>query len=112
MAEDIDLPPLYDPLTMRGDNLSNTWQMYIGILIDTLTEYLSHIGIRTPQLTAAELADVESPYTAIIGSPLGDLEDISGLQAFDTTNRLPKVFIITFAGSNVATATWRTIQLV
>lgn len=112
MATDIDLPPLYDALTMRGDILSNTWQMYIDILVNTLTQYLSRIGLHTPQLTATELLEVENQYTALIGFPLGELEDISGLQAFDTTNRLLKVFIITFAGANVATATWRTIQLV
>lgn len=75
MAVDIDLPPVYDPLTkMKTDYLSDIWVSYVSTLIDTLGEYLSQFGIFMPQVTTAQRDSIQNPqngqmiYNTSIGS--------------------------------------------
>jgi hypothetical protein len=122
MAQDIESAPLYDPvIKSRQDGglvLSDMWFNYFSFFIQSLQGFLTQAGIYLPQVpeTALEgqisLSSITAPYTAIIGQPLGDLPDISGLTLFDSTNRLPKIFIITFSGNNVASAIFKTFVLV
>lgn len=62
MSNDIDLPPINDPVTKRSkDFLSDTWHDYMGYLIDTLVSYLSQYGMFVPNITTAERDSIPEP---------------------------------------------------
>ncbi len=62
MANDIDLPPINDPVTRNSkDFLSDSWHDYIAYLIDTLNDYLSQYGIFNPNITTAERDSIQDP---------------------------------------------------
>lgn len=62
MANDIDLPPVEDPVTKRSrDFLSDNWRDYISTLIDTLSLYLSQFGIFIPKITTAQRDSIQDP---------------------------------------------------
>jgi len=99
-------------------NFTQPWMLGLSSLYQGLQKNFSNEGLRLPLLTATELATIQAIYTPLIGSPLPQqtgvqsfIPDISGAMIFDSTNRVPKVFIITFDGSippNILTAAWKT----
>ena len=75
MSNDIDLPPLYDPLTKKNpDKMSDIWVDWFGTFYQTLISYLSQNGIFLPQLTSIQRDALQSPqngqmiYNTTIGS--------------------------------------------
>lgn len=55
MADNFDIPPLYDPLTRESkDYLNNIWLTWFATFIQTLNGYLNASGISLPQLTTVE----------------------------------------------------------
>jgi hypothetical protein len=85
-------------------------------LFQALQRNFSNEGILFPNLSAADIALIQSRYTSFIGVPLPDnLQDISGQAVFDTDNRVSKQFVITYDGAtppNIVTAMWRTFMYV
>lgn len=63
MSNNIDDLPLYDPLTSKGDTLSDIWLTSMASFVQTLQGYLTGGGILVPQLTNRqrdELRDVQN----------------------------------------------------
>ncbi len=76
MAVDFDILPVYDPLTLDGDYMSDDWILSMATFIQTLKEYLSQYGAFTPKLTTDERDQIQSPQegqliynTNIVSSP-------------------------------------------
>ena len=62
MAVNLDLPPVYDILTMGSkDYLSNVWRDAIASYHQNLIGYLSQFGIFLPQLTTDLRDTIQSP---------------------------------------------------
>ena len=113
MAQSIfpDLPREVPVIDSRTGDFAALWSLGLSSLFQALQENFKNEGIIFPRLTAQEIADIESIYTPLIGSPLPrNIPDISGQTVFDTTNRVSKQFVITYDLStppNILTATWR-----
>lgn len=54
MATNFDYPPLYDPLTKKGDFLADEFLSWFSTFMDTLTAYLTEGGIFLPQITTTQ----------------------------------------------------------
>lgn len=94
---------------------SEECRLFLDNLVKALQGNFKNEGILFPRLTGAQIAVIQSIYTPLIGHPLPiNIPDISGQTIFDSTNRVPKIFIITFSGSpphNIVSATWKTFTL-
>jgi len=105
-----DLPRETPVLTKDGD-FAPLWSLGLSSLFQALQENFKNEGIVFPNLSAVNIADIQSLYTPFIGMPLPDtFPDISGQTVFDTTNRVSKQFVITYDGAtppNIVTAQWR-----
>lgn len=96
--------------------LTFSWELGLGALFQALQANFKNEGILFPSLNATQIADIQAIYNpTFIGIPLpSNIPDISGQTIFDSTNRVPKIFIITYDGStppNVLTAAWKTFTL-
>jgi hypothetical protein len=120
-----DLPRTSPAVSKEGE-FTQDWSLGFSLLFQALQKNYSNEGLLLPPLTAAELTTIQNmyaPYTGSPGIPLPQdtpdstqtfLPDISGAMVFDSTNRVPKVFIITYDSStppNVLTAAWKTYTL-
>ncbi len=106
-----DLPHERQAVDQKNE-FTNSWSLAFNDLFQALQTNFKNEGILLPSLTATQIADIQSIYTPLIGSPLPQtIPDISGQTIFDSTNRVPKVFIITFSGANIATASWKTYTI-
>lgn len=105
-----DLPREVPVINEDGD-FSPLWSLGLSSLFQALQTNFKNEGIVFPNLSAANIANIQALYTPFIGSPLpNNLPDISGQTVFDTTNRVSKQFVITYDGAtppNIVTATWR-----
>lgn len=105
--------PRETPIVDKDGNLTPLWDLGLGTLFQTLQNNYSAQGINIPLLSATDIADIQSVYTPYIGSALPDnIPDITGTMVFDSTNLVPKIFIISYTGTNVATAAWKTFTLI
>lgn len=120
--------PHDSPFVDKEGNLTMTWSLSLGSLYQALQKNFKNEGIMFPALPAADISTIQALYTPFIGLPLPaglasqaapysgyTLADISGQVVFDTTNRVPKMFIITYDGANppnLVTAAWKTFTLV
>lgn len=104
--------PRESPVIDKDGNFTELWFLGIGDLFQALQVNFTSEGIQLPQLGDTDIAKIQSIYAAYIGAPLPiNVPDISGKTIFDTTNRVPKVFIIKYDGAsppNVASAQWYT----
>lgn len=104
-----DLPRETPVIGMDGD-FSPLWSLGLSSLFQALQENYKNEGILLPRLSATNIANIEAIYTPLIGGPLPQATpDISGQMVFDTTNRIPKQFIITYDAStppNILSASW------
>lgn len=104
------------PATDKNGNFTPTWDLFFNLLTQVLQANFTNEGIIFPPLTATQIATIESIYTPLIGSPLPfNIPDISGKTLFDSTTRVPKVFIITYDGAtppNIVSASWKTYVLI
>lgn len=108
----------------NNKQLMPAWDLGLGSIFQALQKNFSNEGILFPSLTADQINTIQSIYTPYIGHPLPQndptnrtqvfIPDISGQTVFDSTNRVPKQFIITYDASNppnVVTAAWKTFTL-
>lgn len=105
--------PVGQPLVDKDGYLTPTWDFALNDIFQGLQTNFSNEGILFPALSAADIATIQSIYAPLIGSPLPqDTPDISGKTVFDSTNRVPKIFIITYdISGNITTAAWKTFTL-
>lgn len=107
--------PRESPAVDKNGNFTNLWSLGLGSLFQALQDNYKDEGILFPSLTGTEIATIESIYTPLIGSPLpSNTPDISGQTVFDTTNRVPKQFIILYDGAsppNILSASWLMINV-
>lgn len=61
MAVDFDNFPVYDPLTLNDDYMSDVWISAMATFIQTLQEYLTQYGVFTPKLTTDQRNEIQSP---------------------------------------------------
>lgn len=115
------LPPLfpsvpreYPEVDSKG-NFTELWSLFFGDLSQALLDNFKNEGIVFPSLSASNIATIQGIYTPLIGSPLpNNIPDISGQTVFDSTNRVPKQFIISYDASvppNITSARWWTFTL-
>jgi len=116
--------PRDDQIVEEDGNGTSAWKLYFEQTTVALQANYSPEGLLLPPLSAADIATIQAIYTPYIGKPLPQndttngtqkfIPDISGAMVFDSTNRVPKVFIITYDGStppNILTAAWKTYTL-
>ena len=101
------------PVINEEGNFTELWSLGFGALFQALQTNFKNEGILFPALNAANIATIQSIYTPLIGSKLpNNTLDISGQTVFDTTNRIPKQFIITYdntsppMGPKILSASW------
>jgi len=108
--------PRPQPAVDKQGNFTPLLDLAFSYLFQALQNNFKNEGILLPPLTAAEIAQIQAIYTPLIGGPLpSNIPDISGQTIFDVTNRVPKVFIITYDGAtppNILTAAWKTYVLI
>ena len=118
-----DLPRESQAVDNNG-NFTQHWSLGFSLLFQALQANFSNEGFKFPPLTATQIATIQAVYTPYIGKPLPQndptngtqifIPDISGANVFDSTNRVPKVFIITYDGAtppNIVTASWKTYTI-
>ena len=109
-----DLPRESPAVDKQGD-FSALWSLSLSSLFQGLQANFKNEGIVLPPLTATQIATIQAIYTPLIGTPLPqNIPDISGQTIFDSTNRVPKVFIITYDNAtppNITAASWKTYTL-
>ena len=108
--------PREQPAVDENGFLVNQWNTQLNALFQALQRNFKDEGILFPPLSEDEINTIESIYTPYIGSPLPQnsglqqfIPDISGQTVFDTTNRVPKQFIIQYDNStpeNILSAQW------
>ena len=100
---------------IQNNDFTNLWSLFFGDVSQALQRNFKNEGIMFPVLSADNIATIQSFYTPLIGSPLPfNNPDISGQTVFDTTNRVPKQFIITYDAStppNITHAKWYAFTL-
>ena len=105
--------------TQENGDFTQPWMLAFSSLFQALQKNFSNEGITFPQLKASEMATIAAFYAPYINKPLPqndptngtqiNLPDISGATVFDSTNRIPNQFIITYDGSTppkVSSAQW------
>lgn len=107
--------PRDNPVIDKDGNFTRTWSLAFSNLFQSLQNNLKNEGFLLPPLTLSQINQIEDIYTTLIGGPLPlNIPDISGQTIFDSTDRVPKVFIITYDSStppNILTASWKTYTL-
>lgn len=107
--------PNGQPLVNSDGTLTDVWEQSLNDVYQGLQTNFSNEGILFPAMTQDQINQIQSIYTPLITHPLPqDIPDISGKTVFDSTNRVPKQFIITYDSStppNITSASWKTITL-
>jgi hypothetical protein len=116
--------PTHTPVLDNNGDFSEIWNLSFTSLFQALQNNFKQEGIVFPALNIDQINAIQALYTPYIGLPLPQtvspnrtqisLADISGQTVFDTTNRVPKQFIITFDNSsppNVLSASWLQINV-
>lgn len=102
------------PSVDKDGNFSPLWSLGFASLFQALQANYKNEGIIFPNLSAADIASIQSLYTPYIGLPLpSNLPDISGQTVFDTNNRISKQFVITYDSSNppnILAAQWNILS--
>jgi hypothetical protein len=105
-------------------NINPLFDLGLGSMFQALQENFSNEGILFPALTQTEITTIENIYAPYIGKPLPqddptnakqiNIPDISGKTVFDSTNRVPKQFIIKYNATTpptIQSAKWYTFTL-
>lgn len=110
-----DLPREVPVIDAKTGDFMPLWSLGLSSLFQALQENYKNEGILIPVLSAANIADIQALYTPFMGMPLpSSLPDISGQTVFDTDNRVPKQFIITYDAAdppNILSASWLQINV-
>ena len=112
------------PTVDKEGNFTALWSLGFGALFQALQENFKNEGILFPSLDASQIATIQAIYTPLIGGSLPQdipvnngefIPDISGQTVFDTTNRVPKQFIISYVPATsppiISSARWWTFTL-
>lgn len=98
------------PAVDKDGNFNAVLDWGLGALFQALQDNFKDEGIVFPPLNSTQIATIEAIYTPLIGAPLPqNIPDISGQTIFDSTNRIPKQFIITYdvaTPPNILSASW------
>lgn len=107
--------PRESPVVDKNGDFTALWSLGFGALFQALQDNFKNEGIVFPLLSAANIASIQAIYTPLIGNPLPNgTPDISGQTVFDSTNRVPKIFIISYDGAtppNITSARWWTFTV-
>lgn len=107
--------PRETPAIDKDGNFSMLWSLGLASLFQALQKNFKNEGILFPALDATNIAKIEAIYTPLIGFPLPtNIPDISGQTIFDTTDRVPKQFIILYDAAmppNIISASWLNINV-
>jgi hypothetical protein len=114
--------PRQEKIANQDLTMDATWLLAFTQLFETLKTVFKNEGILVPPLSATDINTVQSKYAAFIGKPLPpstatpgySLPNIAGQIVYDTTNSVPKIFIMTFDGAsppNVTAAAWKTFTI-
>lgn len=107
--------PRESPAVDKEGNFSMLWSLGFASLFQALQKNFKNEGILFPALSATNIATIQAIYTPLIGAPLpSNIPDISGQTVFDTTNRVPKQFIILYDAAsppNIISASWLNINV-
>lgn len=102
--------PRGQPCVDKEGKLTAEWDTQLGALFQALQRNFKNEGIIFPPLSASNISTLQAIYTPYIGMPLPqNIPDISGQTVFDSTNRVPKQFIITYDNAsppNILSASW------
>lgn len=79
MSADFDLPPIYDPLTLNGDRISDSWSNWESSFIQNLVLYLSSTGIFIPRMTLAQREMIFTPQNGQVVYNI-DSDEFQGFQ--------------------------------
>jgi hypothetical protein len=102
---------------MNGNySLNTSMQLNLSNLYQALQGLISNDGLQLPPLSPTQQANIAAIYTALIGFPLPpNTPNIAGRMAYDYTNNVPIVFIITFNTAvnpyTVTGASWKTFTI-
>ena len=106
--------PRGSPAVDKDGNLTHAWHLQLSALFQGLQRNFKNEGIQLPQLDDNEIATIQGLYNPkYLGQALPqNLPDISGQVIFDKTDRVPKVFIITYNTDNtILDASWKTFTV-
>lgn len=94
----------------KNGDLSEHWYLSIMNLYQTLQTNFRSTGYLFPSVESMNIDSIYAKYQQYVSKLLPtNVEDISGLTLFDSTNRVPKIFIITYNSDNtVLKADWYT----
>lgn len=101
----------------ENGRLTQLWSLGLSNIFQALQANFKREGIMIPPLTQDQVDSIEDLYTPYIGVNYNEmlkvLPDISGQTIYDSTNSVPKIFVITKDGSNIVTAaSWKTFTIV
>jgi hypothetical protein len=86
------------------------WSLGFASLFQALQTNFKNEGIMIPPLTATQIATIQALYTPYVGGPYSTLvanqPDISGQMVYDSTNNVPKIFVIVNTAGTVTSARW------
>lgn len=109
--------PRERPAVDKDGNFTAQWHLQLSSLFQALQRNFSNEGLQIPRLASEDIDTIEKIYKpALIGKKLGLVPNISGHMVYDTSNNVPKMFIIAFTNNdpsdNVTSAEWKTFTLV
>lgn len=100
--------PREKPAIDKDGSFTPQWDLQLSLLFQALQTNFKNEGIVFPPLTQAQMNTIAALYA--VNAPLPQtLPDISGQTVFNSTNRTPYQFIITYDAStppNISTAGW------
>lgn len=108
--------PRGTPTVDKGGNFTPNWHLGFSSLFQGLQRNFTNEGIQLPQLTSTELDSILENYTSVFGQKLGLLPNISGKVVYDSSNNVPRIFVIIFVNNDpsgiVSSASWKTFTIV
>lgn len=109
--------PREQPTVDKEGKLTAHWHLQLSSLFQALQRNFSNEGLQIPRLSIEDINTIEQIYNPnLVGKKLGFIPNISGHMVYDTSNNVPKMFIIVFTNSDpsdtVISASWKTFTLV
>jgi hypothetical protein len=103
------------PAIDKDGNLTSQWDLGLSALFQALQKNYKNEGLLIPTLDASNIAIIQSLYTPYVSGSYdaltANLPDISGQMVYDTTNNVPKIFVIVNTGGTVTSASWKTFTI-
>lgn len=105
--------PRTEKIVDKEGELTEHWHLSIMNLYQTLQRNFRTTGFLLPGLGEFNIDNIWNYYQPFVNHILPkSVEDISGLTLFDLTNRIPKIFIITYnSNREILKADWYSFNL-